>query len=493
MVSERYDIETDVIVVGCGAAGAASAISAQNNGADVLILEKMPQIGGNTAVAGGNMIIPREPEKFAEYMKKVCFGTAEPEIIDTFVQELVKNPDWLKKMEGGELRKFVFPPATYSLNIPDVTFPGIPGAENVDLWCVKESEITSAPTGGARLLKVLSREVERRGIKVMTSTPAKELIQNEKGEIIGVVAESEGKDIAIKAKRGVIMTCGGFENDDALKWDNLVPKPLCFYGSLGNTGDGIRMTQKVGATMWHMDAQSTKYGFKPPEFPAAFAIEFTSPGFIYVDKHGRRFVGEGEVELHLWWEPLSVFDYDRFEYTRVPFYAIFDEEAKRTAPICYGLSGYNVVMENYKWSTDNSTEIKKGWIIKAKNIHELAKRLSMDESTLENTITKYNEFCRAGKDADFSRSRASLKVIDSSPLYAIELRPTIINTQGGPRRDKEARILDPYNKPIPRLYSAGEFGSIWGFRYQTSTNLSECLVFGRIAGRNAATSSPVES
>ena len=489
---ENYDMETEVIVVGYGAAGATSAISAHDNGADVLILEKMPQIGGNTAVAGGNMTIPREPEKFAEYMKRVCFGTTEPEIIDTFVQELIKNPDWIKEM-GGELRKFVFPPATCSLNIPDVTFPGIPGAESVDLWCVKESEISDSFSGGARLFQLLAGQVEQRGIKVMTSTPVKELIQNDKGEIVGVIAESEGKDITIKAKKGVIMTCGGFENDDWLKWDYLVPKPLCFYGSPGNTGDGIRMTQKIGAAMWHMDAQSTKSGFKPAELPAAFAIEFTSPGFIWVDKHGRRFAGEGTIELHLFWEPLSVFDYERYEYPRLPYYAIFDEEVRRTSPICYGLSGYNVVAEKYKWSTDNSTEIKKGWITKAKNISELAKRLSMEESTLENTIARYNELCRAGKDADFARPRETLKAIEGSPLYAIELRPTILNTQGGPRRDKEARILDPDGKPIPRLYSAGEFGSILGFRYQTSTNLTECLVFGRIAGRNAALSSPMEA
>ena len=287
MVPEKYDVKTDVIVVGFGAAGATSAISAQDNGADVLILEKMPRSGGNTIVSGGNMIIPREPKKFAEYLKKVCFRTTESEIIDTFVQELMHNPDWLKKM-GGELRKFVFPPATYSLNIPDVTFPGIPGAENVDLWCIKESEVTSSPIGGARLFQLLSKEVEQSRIRVMTSTKAKELIQNENGEIVGVIAESKGKDIAVKAKKGVIMTCGGFENDDALKWDSLVPKPMGFYGSPGNTGDGIRMTQKIGASMWHMDAQSTKCGFKPPELPAAFAVEFASPGFIYVDKHGQR-------------------------------------------------------------------------------------------------------------------------------------------------------------------------------------------------------------
>jgi predicted oxidoreductase len=75
----------------------------------------------------------------------------------------------------------------------------------------------------------------------------------------------------------------------------------------------------------------------------------------------------------------------------------------------------------------------------------------------------------------------------------MKLWPVLFNTQGGPRRDKDARVLDPDGKPIPRLYAAGEFGSIWGFLYQTSTNFSETIVFGRIAGRNAAKLSSLES
>ena len=491
MIPKKYDMETDVVIVGYGGAGAAAAIAAHDNGASVIILEKLPEPFGNTRVSAGNMAIPKNSEKFAQYLKTICFRTTEPEIIDAFVQGLTEIPGWIREM-GGELRKFVFPQASCAFFIPNVTFPDIPGAGDVDIWCVKETDAVPEPTGGLRLFSLLKSQVERRGIKVMLSTPAKELIQNEKREIAGVIAKSRGKNISIKARKGVILTCGGFQNNHALKWDNLIPKPLCFTGSPGNTGDGISMAQKVGAALWHMGASAMKFGFKAPEYEAAFSVDFLGPGFIYVDKYGRRFADETKIEHHRFWEPLSVLDYNRFEYPRVPFYAIFDEEIRCKAPLCWAASGYVLVVDKYNWSPDNSVEIKKGWIIKAETISELAEQLSMDESNLKNTIAKYNECCKVGKDTNFGRTREKLKAIEK-PYYAIQLWPTLVNTQGGPRRDKEARALDPDGKPIPGLYAAGELGSIWGFRYQTSTNLSECLVFGRIAGRNAATSPLVES
>jgi len=154
--------------------------------------------------------------------------------------------------------------------------------------------------------------------------------------------------------------------------------------------------------------------------------------------------------------------------------------------------GFNEIEGIYEWSLDNSKEIAKGWIIRAMSIAELAERTSIDAQTLESTITKYNDYCRAGYDADFGRSKESLKAIEGPPYYAFQVETTVADTKGGARRDKEARVLDLDGKPIPRLYAAGEFGSIWGFLYQTATNVAEALVFGRIAGHNAAMNPPLE-
>jgi len=135
-------------------------------------------------------------------------------------------------------------------------------------------------------------------------------------------------------------------------------------------------------------------------------------------------------------------------------------------------------------------EIEKGWILKGKMATELASKISVNPQILEETISRYNQYCRAGKDKDFDRPKEDLRPLEL-PLYAIQLWPALINTQGGPRRDKESRVLDPEGKPIPRLYAAGELGSIWGYLYQGACNIGEALVFGRIAGRNAAAEKPL--
>jgi len=146
---------------------------------------------------------------------------------------------------------------------------------------------------------------------------------------------------------------------------------------------------------------------------------------------------------------------------------------------------YNIVVRGYEWSEDNSKELEAGWIQKANSLAELAKLLGVDEASAAYTVMRYNESCRAGVDQDFGRPRETLKPLQA-PYYVMKLEPLMYNTQGGPRRDQESRVIDPAGNPIPHLYAAGEFGSIWGFRYQTSTNFSEAIVYGRIAGKNAA-------
>jgi succinate dehydrogenase/fumarate reductase flavoprotein subunit len=149
--------------------------------------------------------------------------------------------------------------------------------------------------------------------------------------------------------------------------------------------------------------------------------------------------------------------------------------------------GYNRNL--YQWSKDNSEEVAKGWIIKAENVSELAKKISVEEAALQGTIEEYNQCCKEGKDTKFGRADKYLIAIEA-PFYAIPIYPALYCTQGGPRRDKEGRVLDPDGKPIPRLYEAGELGSITGGLYQGGNSLSECIVFGQIAGRNASAEKP---
>lgn len=139
--------------------------------------------------------------------------------------------------------------------------------------------------------------------------------------------------------------------------------------------------------------------------------------------------------------------------------------------------------------TNQVTQGGKRW--KADTIAELATKIGLDSTVVEETVNRWNAHCASGKDAEFGRTRMLLPII-AAPFYAIELSPTFLNTQGGPRRNEKGQILQPNGSPIPRLYSAGELGSIHSFLYQGAGNLGECMAFGRISGRNAAAESPWE-
>ena len=146
-------------------------------------------------------------------------------------------------------------------------------------------------------------------------------------------------------------------------------------------------------------------------------------------------------------------------------------------------------MERYAWSGDNGAELERGWIKRADTIGGLAAMIGLDGAALEATVLRWNHVCEAGKDTDFGR-RKMLHRFGTPPYYAIELSPSMLNTQGGPRRNERGQIVRPDGTPIPRLYSAGELGSIYSFLYQGTGNIGECLAFGRISARNAVAEPP---
>ena len=152
-------------------------------------------------------------------------------------------------------------------------------------------------------------------------------------------------------------------------------------------------------------------------------------------------------------------------------------------------SGWNPLVERYDWSDDNRAELAKGWIKQAATITDLAQTLGLPPTVLQATVTRWKAHCQAGVDADFGRTKM-LYPIQAAPFYALELSPSMLNTQGGPRRNTRSQIVRPDGSPIPRLYSAGELGSIYSYMYQGTGNIGECLAFGRIAGRNAAAEKP---
>jgi succinate dehydrogenase/fumarate reductase flavoprotein subunit len=148
----------------------------------------------------------------------------------------------------------------------------------------------------------------------------------------------------------------------------------------------------------------------------------------------------------------------------------------------------------YVWSFDNREEIDRGWVIRANTIEELAGKISADPdnggmmspAALRATMNRYHEHCQTGEDVDFGKPKEWLQSIQDPPYYAVKLWPGGPNTQGGPKRNTGGQSLRVDNTPIPRLYAAGELGSVWGMLYQRGGNIAECIAFGRIAGMNAA-------
>jgi hypothetical protein len=186
------------------------------------------------------------------------------------------------------------------------------------------------------------------------------------------------------------------------------------------------------------------------------------------------------------WMAVTRFNMEALRYSRIPSYVIFDERTKQSGPITSIGHGAN---RGYEWSSDNQVEIDRGWISSGKDAHELAHRLGIrDKVRLNATVNTYREACEHARDDEFGRSPRTLIEFQGA-LYGLPLWPCLLNTQGGPKRNSRGQILNVWGKPIKRLYSAGELGSVWGFLYQSGGNLGECLGLGRMAGTNAAAES----
>ncbi|HEY1933138.1 MAG TPA: FAD-dependent oxidoreductase [Acetobacteraceae bacterium] len=479
---DEWDHEADVVVVGFGAAGMAASVSAFELGADVILLEKAPEgeEGGNTRVAGQGYLNTSSAEQAAAYLTALCGPYTVPEpMVKVWAQEMGRNNDWLRSL-GGDPQEHQHPPV-------GIEFPDLPGSD-----CVHKFH--DGPTYGYSLTwKLFERLVKQRPIRILYETPGRALIQHDvTKEILGVRAQQGGRSVNVKARRGVVLTCGGFENNQEMIRNYLPGVPYCYTsGSPYNEGDGITMAMSVGADLWHMNNYAgPSMALKVPEVRTSFsmqALHFSKQmpgGMIVVGPDGRRFADEkfktrhGKVPVNGRWLPSS---------TPCPMYMIFDHALFAAGPLYdkHPSHGWTQIVERYEWSEDNSAELAKGWFTRADSVADLASAVGLDAAVLEETVGRWNHCCDAGRDADFGR-RLMLAPISRGPFYSVELSPSMLNTQGGPRRNEKAQIVRPDGSPIPRLYSAGELGSIYSYLYQGTGNIGECLAFGRISGRNAA-------
>ncbi len=483
--------EYDVVVIGYGAAGASAAVNAVEAGAEkVLILEKAPlgHEGGNSRYAAQLVLSPENREQAITYYKNLRgdFDNQTDEILEYMVDGLMSTGPWMEAHGCDEI-----------IYMQYTEYPELEGSESARAFLVNANGGFDAAY--YRFLQNLCEGYADQ-IDIWYETPGVRLIQDRNTRIVhGVVAENNGQQYNIRAKNGVVMAMGGFENNDEMLENYCQLADAYSKGARYNTGDGVKMAIDVGADLWHMSALSgNDPNFINPEtgISAGYALThsknmgwatgFSSYPMIIIGGDGTRFMDETQYPRHghtrlsgTWFTQL------------VPnnSWCVFDETARLGAPAYPS------------WSQGMVDEIEKGWIIKADTLEELAVMMNVPADAFVAEVERYNGYCETGIDVEFGAPAGydptadgahplhvaeSLQPLVTGPYYAFPLKATMTNTQGGARRNTNCEVVDPWDQPIPHLYSAGEFGSFYTDIYNGGGNLSECLFTGITAGTNAA-------
>ncbi len=527
----KWDIVTDVVVLGFGGAGATTAIVAAQNGAKVVVLEKNPENAhiSNTRMSGGIFHCPfkdGDPKALKEYAKAMFSGEnidwkeegEIPEYSDGLAQLWADlsptNLDFMKSLDpdfiGGSQPGY-----------DKASFPNFPGAKEcrynayratytkrmknfnqVSYGCPKKET-----SSGEAFWLCLAEGVKKQGknIRVEWETPAVELLKNAKGEIVGAVGVKKGKKVFVRAKKAVVLCTGGYEYNRAMRQAFLEGPGIngwAFYGTTSNTGDGIAMGMAVGAGLQKVGKSAarvivpTQKTFNGMRLGSITPAVGSAPSIV-VDNYGKRYEAETKVtdnpSRYFFYKAAVHFDITTLTYPRTPSWMIFDEKLRTSKPLVgLGISvvGYGLV----DWDKDNQKAIDSGLILKADTIEELAEKIKnhpenkkrMVPENLVETVKRFNQFCDDKKDADFGRRPATLGKIAQGPFYAMPLVAGGPNTKGGLLADADRRVLTWEGKPIPHLYCVGEIASALKFVYQGGGNLTECLVYGRNTGKIVA-------
>jgi succinate dehydrogenase/fumarate reductase flavoprotein subunit len=299
----------------------------------------------------------------------------------------------------------------------------------------------------------------------------------------------------IEAARGVVLACGGFEADGEMQRQHWQIKPVLSAAVRGNTGDGVRIAQAAGAGLWHMWHFHGSYGFRHPDPAYPFGVRLKRlpdwmPGaaqrndvhmsWILLDRGGRRFMNEYDPYLQdTGHRPLELFDPITQSYPRIPAALIVDAAGRRQYPLSAPTWHDREVATLF--GHERPADFDERILVRADTLHELAGALGLPPAAVEASVREWN----SGHDS-FGRPQASMMPIAEPPFFGAHVWPIVSNTQGGPVHDEMQRVLDAFGAPIPRLFVAGELGSVFGHLYMSGGNLAECFIGGRIAGRGAA-------
>lgn len=495
-----FDKEVDFLIVGYGLAGEAAALEANDIDpeAKVCVLEKMSEAnaGGNSIASGQTVIVPNPDD--LETFKRYLIACSNPnpikeEYTDFLVKEFADQAEWIQgtvEKVDYELGYVGGGPINWGSLVTE--FPDLDGASFSGCSAHVRKVGTTFEYGGVwRGFDLAVRE--RANVELCFETAFKSLIQDESGKVLGAVAtDSTGKEFTIKSNKGVLLACGGYENNLEMQRDFHGMDMVYTGGTPGNTGDAFEVLMSAGAKMWHMKNQTQSGGYwlgiKVPEHEATFMRNFSMAGtsWIEVAKDNQRFYNESGAyhRQHMKYKEFGHY-VDLAHDRALPVDLIFDEKTRTAGAIVTKWLSWPITTEGYVWSDDNSAEVEKGWIVKADTIEELAEKIGRDPSELKATVDRYNSMVKSGKDSDYGRNPETMSAIDTAPFYAVGITPTLVATTGGAERNVKAQVVKWNGEIIENLYEAGELGSYVSNLYQNGMFLAEAIATGRAAADTA--------
>ena len=441
-------LDCDVVIVGAGGAGLTAAVRATQEGAKVLVLEKMPFVGGNSLKASGGMN---------------CAGTkfqAAADITDSGVQEFIEDT-----MNGGHQLNDLALVTTMAENSAEAVewlesigapLPKVAATGGTTHKYLHSPEDDSPV--GAYLVAKLSEEAEKQNIEIMLNTKATEIIMND-GAAVGVKAEDAEHDYTINAK-AVILATGGFgANFDLMCSFNPSLANAVTTNQPGATGDGIMMAEAVGAATVDME----QIQLHPTVYQATSMLvseKMRSLGAILVNHEGKRFTND-----------LATRD------------AVSAAELEQTGGYAWIIFDQNLVDHN----KSAAQYIEQGMAVTGETYEALAEAMDVDAAAFVETMNTWNEAVKTGEDKEFGRNNGMDDDLSTAPFYAIQIAPGIHHTMGGIKIDANTEVISTEGAAIPGLFAAGETtGGVHGGNRIGGNAVCDFVVFGRIAGANAA-------
>ena len=454
---KKETLNEDVVVIGAGGAGLVAAIEAKLNGAqNVVVLEKMAFAGGNTLISGGEYAAPNNwiqekegikdsPDTFYNDILKGGDNEGDPKLVRVLADNALEGAKWL--------RDYI----NVSFEDRQLFFGG---------HSVKRSLVPKDATG-VEMIKKLLAKADELGIKVFYETPAKELIVD-KDRVVGVKATSETTEYTFNAKNGVIIASGGFGSNVQMrmKYNKDIDESILSTNTVGITGDGIEMAQKIGAKTEDMQFIQTY----PTCDPISGALLYfgdvrLAGGSILINQEGKRFVEELQRR--------DVISMAIKAQTGSVAYQFCDQAQVDGSGVAKNHKGEVEYLFNNKL------------LVKADTIKEAADFFGIDAKELEKTVERYNQYARDGKDLEFNKRGKLTPFTKEGPFYIMKAVPAVHHTMGGLKIDEDARVIGENGQPIKGLFAAGEVtGDIHGTNRLGSDAIADITVFGKIAGKN---------